>query len=85
MAMECAWQPSCIRYGFATRLTLKHYLGAAQPGRLRLHLRARSGLRERRMIFCRQLTEATARLAAAGVLLCRRGPTIDRGSRGYPS
>jgi hypothetical protein len=32
MAVERAWQPLCIRYGFATKLTLKQDLATAQPG-----------------------------------------------------
>jgi hypothetical protein len=31
MAVERAWQPLCIRYGFATRLTPKQHLDTAQP------------------------------------------------------
>ncbi|MBB6187885.1 hypothetical protein HDE77_002249 [Rhodanobacter sp. MP7CTX1] len=32
MALERAWQPLCIRYGVATRLTPRPYLDAAPPG-----------------------------------------------------
>jgi hypothetical protein len=32
VALERAWQPICIRYGVATRLTPGPYLDAAKPG-----------------------------------------------------